>query len=124
MEKLVLHETGELPKLRNVTAEKVDAVHHPEHAAHFALARKDGPEFFPLPLGVAKPARHQAQITREEIGEVRAQIQLPLLRQLKGPHHRFRILHEIGSALRKELPVANAKIIDALLPRFQTRQEA
>ena len=40
MEKLVLHETGELPELRNVAAEKIDAVHHPEHAADFAFAAK------------------------------------------------------------------------------------
>ena len=69
-------------------------------------------------------ARHHAQIAREEIGQIRAQIQLPFLRQLKGAHHRFRIFHKIGSALRKELPVADAKIIDAFLPRFQPGQKA
>src|ERR1039457_4964298 len=123
MKKLVLHETGELPKLRNVTAEKVDALHHPEDAPHFAFARNDGLEYLPRFPCVAKRAGHDAQITREEVGEVRAQIQLPFLGQLKGPHHPFRMLHEIGSGLRKELPVANAKRIDAFFPRFQTRQK-
>ena len=38
MKKLVLHQAGELPELRNVTAEKIDAVHHPQNAADFAFA--------------------------------------------------------------------------------------
>src|SRR5436190_21168724 len=121
MEKLVLDETSELSKLRNVTAEKVDPVHHPKHASHIALARNDGFEYLPRFLCVAKRARYNAQIASEEIGEVGAQVHMALLRQLKGPHHCFRIFHEIRSALWKELPVANAKIIDFFLRGFQTR---
>src|SRR5205823_14217548 len=95
MEKFVLDETSQLSEVRNVTDMKVDALHHPEHAAHLPLARNDSVEYLPRFVCVAKCARYNAQIAGEEIGEVRAQIQTALLRQLKGPHHCFRILGEI-----------------------------
>ena len=37
MEKFVLHQAGELSKFRNVSAEKIDPVHHAQDAAHLAF---------------------------------------------------------------------------------------
>ena len=73
------------------------------------------------PLALRNARVTTPEIAREEIGQVRAQIELPFLRQLKGPHHRFRILREIGPALRKELPVANAEIVRRCSSRVFSR---
>jgi hypothetical protein len=37
MEKLLLHQAGELPEFRNVASEKIDAVHHAQNAPDLAL---------------------------------------------------------------------------------------
>src|SRR5436190_24235720 len=123
MEKFVLHETGELPKLRHVAAQKIDAVHHAKDPAHFAFTGNDGFEYLPRFRVVAKAARDQPEIAGEEIGQFRAQIQLPVLRQLKGAHHRLRMFCQIGPALKNKLPVSNSKMIDPLFARLQSRQE-
>ena len=47
MEKLVLHEAGQLAELRDVTPEEIDLVHGAQDRADLALARADGEEGFP-----------------------------------------------------------------------------
>src|ERR1043166_785219 len=46
MQKLVLHETSQLSKLRNVAPEKIDSMHHPENARDRAFAGQDRHENF------------------------------------------------------------------------------
>src|SRR5476651_935105 len=56
MKKLVLHETGELPKLRKITPEKIDTMHHAQNATDLAFARKNSFEYFAGFLRVLKSA--------------------------------------------------------------------
>src|ERR1041384_1973155 len=65
MKKLVLHETSELAEFGNVTAQKIDPVHHPEDAPDLALARHDATKNFPRLLAAPERTRDESQISRE-----------------------------------------------------------
>ena len=119
MEKFVLHQAGELPELRNVTAEKIDPVHHPQHAADFAFARNNPLERLLRRPRVSKCAGDHAEISGEEIRQVRAEIELAFLGQLEHLHHRLGIFFKNILLLRKELALANAKESQLFFRRFQ-----
>ena len=91
MKIFVLHEAGELPELREVTAEEIDLVHHAEDARHLAFAAEDACENLPWRLGITKLARDQTETAAEQIGQLGAEIELVLLRVLERLHHLLRI---------------------------------
>ena len=87
MEKLVLHEAGELPELRDVAAEKIDLVHRAQDAADLALARADREEGFARGLGILEGAIDEVEAAADELRELRAEPELALLQVLEEPHH-------------------------------------
>src|SRR6266487_2943142 len=56
VEKLMLNQTRELTKLRNIVTEKINPMHHAQDASHFTFARKDLDEAFSRLFCVPVPA--------------------------------------------------------------------
>src|ERR1700682_168759 len=123
MEEFVLHQAGELPEFGNVPAEEIHPVHHAQHPADLALPRNDPLENLPWALAAAERARDQPQISREQIRQVRTQLEPAELGQLEDLHHRFRRLFENIGALGEKLALPNPEMAELLLRRFQPRQK-
>ena len=61
MEIFVLHEAGQLAEFRNVTAQKIDAMHHAQHASNLVFARQDRHEHFPRRFRILKRAVNETE---------------------------------------------------------------
>src|ERR1041384_3004720 len=123
MEKLMLHQAGELAEFRNVTAEKINPVHHPQDAPDLAFPRDDAVKNFPRLLAAAKRARDESEISREQVRQVRTQLEPPALGHFEDFHHGLRFFLEYVGALGEELPLPNAEMPETFLRGFESRQE-
>jgi hypothetical protein len=94
MKKLVLHQTRELAKFRDVTPEKIDAVHGAENRANLAFAGADGAERFTNGFRVLKRPIDQVQSPSHQQFEFGTEPELPLLKMLEEAHHPAGILVE------------------------------
>ena len=106
MEKFMLHQAGELAELRNVTAEEIDPMHHPQGAADFALARNDPAKNLARLFRVAqKSAVINPDFAGEQIGKIRAELEVAFLRNFEHFHHLDRFLFEKIGRSGKQLAV-------------------
>src|SRR5204862_4970184 len=92
--------------------------------AHFAFSRNNCFKYLSWSFCIAKCSRDHTKIACYEVSQLRAKIQMPFLCELKGSHHCFWVLHKVGSTPRKELSIADTKVIDYFLRSFQTWQKA
>src|SRR4051812_16033228 len=94
MEKLVLHEAGELAKFRDVAPEKIYLVHRAQDPPDLTLPRTNRHEGFARRLRILKSAIDQMQPAADPLGQLRAELELALLHVLKQAHHPHGILRE------------------------------
>ena len=99
-------------------------MHHSQNPAHLAFSGNNPHERFARALFVTECAGYDTEIARNEIGQLRAQIELAFLSQLECAHHCFGMFYEVGLAVRKELPVANNELVHALLWGSEQGQES
>src|SRR5438132_5788150 len=67
MKKFMLHQTGQLAKLRNITAEIIDPVHEAKRAAHLTFFGQHLSEDFARRFGVAVSASNLSERAAGEI---------------------------------------------------------
>src|SRR5712691_3918062 len=94
MKIFVLHEAGEMSKLRQIPAEEIDLVHHAQDARDLAFAAEDARKNLAWRFPVTELARDETQTPAEQIGQLRAQLQAALLGMFECFHQLFRFLVE------------------------------
>src|SRR6266705_5120728 len=83
VKKLMLNQTGELTKLRNIATEKIHPMHHAQGVSHFTFARKDLDEAFSRLFCVPVSALDATCCPAEALDNFRTQLQFAFLRVLK-----------------------------------------
>src|SRR5690349_25171547 len=92
MKKFVLHQTGKLSEFGDEAAEKIDPVHHSQDPADFPLLRKDRKENLARCFSVLIRPGNETERARHQIVELRTQVEVFLLGELKHTHHLERVL--------------------------------
>src|ERR1051325_9477681 len=115
VQKLVLDQAGELSEFWDVTAKKIDPVHHSHDASHSAFLgqnrRKDRARSPGVPIGSGYMPKASAQ----QIFEFRTKIQLTFLRQLNCAHHLLRII-------AKNIPLCRIQLFVSDKEEFTNRR--
>src|SRR5205809_8070226 len=109
MKKFMLHQTGQLAKLRNIAAKIIDPVHEAKRAAHLAFFGQHLSEDFARRFGVAVSASNLSERAAGEILQLRAKIDIVLLRELKRSHHLQRIRLEEIALISVKLALTNSE---------------
>src|SRR5205823_2192506 len=109
MEELVLHETGELTELGQITPEKIGAMHQSQDPTDSAFARYNGFEDFARRFGVLVRTIDSAQAPPDQVFQLGAKIDIVLLRQLEYAHHLQGIFAEELALLGIQLLIAHKK---------------
>src|ERR1700730_9422044 len=119
----VLHQTGELAEFRNVSPEKIHPVHYAQNLADLTLARHNGFENFAWFLGVTVDARDLAEPPIKQILQLRTQVEVMFLCELKYSHHLGRLPFEKVALFGMQLSIADKKRFELLFVRANERQK-
>src|ERR1041385_4412574 len=107
MQKLMLHKAGELTKFGNIASKKIDAVHHSQNAPYSAFLGQDRFEDRTRAPRVLICPGNMAQASAQKVLQLRANIHLVLLRQLKRAHHLLGVISENIATRRVQLFVSD-----------------
>src|SRR4051794_37115723 len=124
MKEFVLHQAGELTELRDVSPQKIHAVHHSQNPPDFPFAGHDSLENFLGAAGISIVAGDEPEISGKKIGEVGAKIEVTFLRDLEHLHHGGWILFKNVDSLDEKLALVNAKKTEPFRSCFQAGQKA
>ena len=103
MQELVLHKAGELTKFGNVAAKKIDTVHHSQDATYSAFLGQNRFEDRTRPARVLICPGHVPQASAQKILQLRTNIHLVFLRQLKRAHYLLGIIAKNIATRRVQL---------------------
>src|SRR5215471_1256600 len=109
MQELVLHKAGELTKFGNVAAKKIDTMHHSQDATYCAFLAQNRFEDRPRSARILICPGHVAEASAQKVLQLRANIHLVLLRQLKRAHHLLGVIAKNIATRRVQLFVSDKK---------------
>ncbi len=114
MEIFVLHQAGEVSKLREIASEEIDLVHHAKDSRDIAFAAEDARKNLSGRFAVTKPARDDAQAPAQQVGQLGAQFESALLGMLECFHHLFRFAVEELWIAHMQLSAAAEEFFEVL----------
>ena len=114
MEIFVLHQAGEVTKLREIASEEIDLVHHAKDARDVAFAAKNARKNLSRRFSVTKRARDEAQAPAQQIGQLGAQFEAALLGMLECLHQLLRFPVEELRIAHMQLPAAAEEFFEVL----------
>src|SRR5579871_1857469 len=83
MKELVLHQTGQPTEFRNIFSEELHLVHPTEYTSHLSFVFQNSEERIASFLGILERAVNQLQVLSNLRSQLRAHINVPLLRVVK-----------------------------------------
>src|SRR4029453_6427061 len=98
---------GELTEFGNVPAKKIDPMHHPQDASHFAFLGQNRRKDHTRPARILICSGYVAEASAEQVFQFRAEIEITLLRQLKCAHHLLGVVAKNIAPCRVQLFVSN-----------------
>ena len=107
VQKLMLHKAGELTEFGNVSAKKIDAVHHSQDAPHSPFVGENRFENHTWPARILIRPSDMAQASAQQVFQLRAEIEVALLGKFKGVHHLLRVVAKHIATRRMQLFVSN-----------------